>query len=70
MNNLIVREGARRVDTACNFNCNQGRACPTRQACELPIDDGTDAVGDLWAAILVAAVSGVALIAAFLPVFA
>ena len=24
--------------TCCNKNCNQGRNCPARQACELPID--------------------------------
>jgi hypothetical protein len=23
----------------CNANCAQGRACPVRQACELPADD-------------------------------
>lgn len=43
MNRLIVREGARRVDTTtcppCLGTCNQGRDCPTPQACELPLID-------------------------------
>ena len=26
----------------CNFNCDQGRNCPTRQACELPDEPGND----------------------------
>ncbi len=26
-------------DACCNHNCNQGRACPVRQACELPEPD-------------------------------
>jgi len=24
--------------SCCNKNCNQGRNCPARQACEIPID--------------------------------
>jgi hypothetical protein len=24
--------------SCCNKNCNQGKNCPARQACELPID--------------------------------
>ena len=32
---LITTEGGQRVD-CCTANCNQGRTCPTRQACELP----------------------------------
>lgn len=70
MTNLIVREGARRVDTCppCNHNCRQSRDCPAPQACELP-EQETDAVGDLWAAILVAAVCLLAILCAVLPAF-
>lgn len=53
MNPLIVREGARRVDTCppCSGDCRQGRECKTRQACELPIDDDGLSFWDslLWA---------------------
>ena len=71
MNNLIVRDGARRVDTCppCNHNCRQSRDCPTRQACELPIDDGADDLTETAKAIIFAAICALALICAVLPAF-
>lgn len=38
---FVTRNGGRRVDTCCNFNCRQSRDCPARQACELPEDDAS-----------------------------
>ncbi len=41
-----------RTESCCNSQCSQGRACPARQACELPEDAAMRAtlVDLLWAA--------------------
>lgn len=52
----------------CNNDCNQGRTCPARQACELPIDDD---IADPAGAVVTAAIVAVAVLAilcALLPV--
>jgi len=47
-----------RTQSCCNSQCNQGRACPARQACELPEDASmtTALIDMLWAIGLVACV--------------
>lgn len=46
----------------CNHNCNQGRNCPTPQACELPIqyaDDEPAAFAVIkWVMVCICAVAG------------
>jgi hypothetical protein len=52
---FITTNGGQRVD-CCNYACNQGKTCPTRQACELPEADPTridwTAIGIRAAALL------------------
>lgn len=57
-------------EKCCHGDCNQGRSCPTRQACELPVDDGElreSAKAIVWA--LTVAVAVLALIAVLSPFF-
>lgn len=36
------------MKTCCNNDCDQGRKCPSRQACELPITMEDDAFDYSW----------------------
>lgn len=59
----LPREQAR----CCSGNCNQGRACPTRQACELPVDDDMTPTAKALVIAASLAVALMALAAAVLP---
>ena len=44
---LRQSNGGQRVDTrCCTSNCQQGRACPVHQACQVPSPDDEDADGN------------------------
>ena len=44
---LRQSNGGQRVDTrCCTSNCQQGRACPIHQACQVPSPDDEDADGN------------------------
>ena len=53
----------------CHGDCNQGRKCPTRQACEMPLDEDEPAIriaaaigwALLWIATIAFACGGAAL---------
>lgn len=50
----------------CDHNCNQGRDCPTRQACELPItmeDDEPIITFDKVVDYIISLLAGVGLLA-------